>query len=135
MFSVQEDTKILLVGLGGGILTSYLHQVFPTSIVEAVEIDPAVVEIALKYFGLQISNRCAVHVADGLDFIKQAEAKEEKYDIVIIDADTKDPKLPLRCPPVEFMSVVMLRTIKRLLNPDGMYGALMPTYAHRVTAV
>ena len=116
---MQEETRILVIGLGGGVLTSYLQQVFPTAVVDAIELDPAVVDIALKFFGLQVSERCAVHVADGLDFIQQARAAEERYDIVVIDADTKDPKLSLRCPPLEFVAVPMLRIISDLLDSGG----------------
>ncbi|OQV23980.1 Methyltransferase-like protein 13 [Hypsibius exemplaris] len=114
------DVRILLIGLGGGVLASFIHENFPTARVEAVELDPAIVGIAIKYFGLKIDERCAVHVADGLQYARDALSAGERFDIIIVDCDTKNPTLPLRCPPEEFVKERFLQILFRLLNPAGM---------------
>ncbi|XP_055353707.1 eEF1A lysine and N-terminal methyltransferase-like isoform X2 [Paramacrobiotus metropolitanus] len=115
-----QKIKILLIGLGGGSLTSFMHQNFPTAVIEAVEIDPAMVQIAIEFFGLIIDERCGAHVGDGIPYLKEAAQRDDRYDAIIIDADTKDSRLPLRCPPAAFLNQEMLRTMRGLVNPDGM---------------
>lgn len=64
------DINVLVIGLGGGTLCSYLHAKFPELNIEAVEIDPTVVEIAKRYFGLITGPNLKVNCADGLAYIR-----------------------------------------------------------------
>ena len=43
--------RVLIIGLGGGTLPGALQKILPAARIDAVEIDPAVVRVAGKYFG------------------------------------------------------------------------------------
>lgn len=67
---ITETTlALLVVGLGGGSLPLFVHDHFPKSCVDAVEIDPSMLEVATRWFGFAQSERMKVHIADGLDYI------------------------------------------------------------------
>lgn len=68
-FVAETPLALLVVGLGGGSLPLFVHDHFPKSCVDAVEIDPSVLEVATQWFGFSQSTRMKVHIADGLDYI------------------------------------------------------------------
>ena len=68
--SYVESNNILVLGLGGGALCTYLHKEFPLLSIDGVEIDPVMVDLAKKYFGFTPSTNLRAHVADGFQFIK-----------------------------------------------------------------
>lgn len=70
-FSLLTETPLalLVVGLGGGSLPLFVHDHFPKSRVDAVEIDPSMLEVATRWFGFSQSDRMKVHIADGLAYI------------------------------------------------------------------
>lgn len=73
---ITEPTKrVLVIGLGGGALCSYLHKKIPGSIVEGVEIDPTMLELARKYFGFHPSETLKANVADGLSFVRDMASR------------------------------------------------------------
>ncbi len=102
--------RLLEIGLGGGRTVSYLHRAMPSLSVTAVEIDPAVVAVARKHFGLVEDKRLQVVVDDGRKFIQE---NNEKYDIIIIDA-YRGTWVPETLTSVEFFELV-----KRRLKPGG----------------
>jgi len=78
--------KILLLGLGGGTLATFLFNHFPECQIDAVECRPAVAEIAYEYFGLPKDARLTVHVSDGNDFVcAEAGRQEAEYDHILVD--------------------------------------------------
>lgn len=80
----QED--VLIIGLGGGGMIHFLRQLDPKIRIDAVEIDPVVVELADKYFGVRSEGSTTITTADGFQFI--ADAKK-KYDAIYMDAFLK----------------------------------------------
>lgn len=72
--------EMLLVGLGGGsIVKSYAIDGWK---IDAVEIDPIVIEVAQNYFGLT-PDEAEIFPIDGRLFLK---SHSKKYDLVILDA-------------------------------------------------
>ncbi|XP_072504730.1 eEF1A lysine and N-terminal methyltransferase isoform X2 [Notamacropus eugenii] len=65
----EASLSLLVVGLGGGSLPLFIHDHFLKSHVDAVEIDPSMLEVATRWFGFTQSDRMKVHIADGLDYI------------------------------------------------------------------
>lgn len=51
--TTQAAPRVLLVGLGGGVLYTFLNRHFPHLSLSAVEIDPRVVMAATRYFGVK----------------------------------------------------------------------------------
>ena len=81
-----EPKSILVVGLGGGTLPMAFTSLFPDVYIDAIEIDPAVVDIAHEFFGFEDSERLVVHTQDARVWTKRALAGERRYDIIILDA-------------------------------------------------
>lgn len=120
--------RALIVGLGGGSLVMALQRLVPGIEIDAVEIDSAVYEVAQQYFGFAPTIHTHVHVADGLQFILDrardiASSQSEKYDLVVIDADSKDSSLGLSAPPRSFLSAQILGALWQTLLADN--GLLM----------
>ena len=78
--------RILVAGLGGGTLPTALAALLPDATVDVVEIDPAVVALAKRYFGFESTARVRLEVADARVFVKRALAREARYDAVLLDA-------------------------------------------------
>ena len=80
---VDKPQRALVVGLGGGAYPRLLLQQDARVVVDAVEIDPVVVDAARRFFRLPTSPRLHVHTGDGVPFLARARAG---YDIVLLDA-------------------------------------------------
>ena len=79
-------STVLVAGLGGGTLPTALHDLLPDARIDTVEIDPAVVAAAERFFGFAADARLAVHVRDARVFVKRAAANDVRYDLVMLDA-------------------------------------------------
>ena len=71
--------RVLMIGLGGGTLATMLHRA--GAAVTAVEIDPAIVELARAYFAMP--DEIEIHVGDGARFLKR---DRRKFDAIVLDA-------------------------------------------------
>lgn len=72
--------RLLVIGLGGGsVVKNYARAGWD---VEAVEIDPAITELARGHFGLRPSEG-AVHHADGRQFLARVA---DQWDVIVLDA-------------------------------------------------
>ncbi len=76
-------TRVLAIGLGGGVLPKRMWHDYPQIAIDVVELDPEVVEVSRRFFALPDDERLRVHVADGRAFL---EASEERWDIIVVDA-------------------------------------------------
>lgn len=68
--------KTIVVGLGAGLLPMFLHACFPFLFIEAVELDTTVFDIARNFFDFLEDNRLKVHIADGIQFIRDVTKSE-----------------------------------------------------------
>ncbi|MGE5523384.1 MAG: spermidine synthase [Rhodospirillaceae bacterium] len=109
--ALQEDPRrVLVVGLGGGTLPRFLHAYYPAASIDAVDIDPDVVQVAKDYFGFREDARLRAHVADGRRFIEQVRTP---YDLIFLDAYGAS-SVPAHMTTEEF-----LRTVRRALSSTG----------------
>lgn len=106
---VPEPQRILVVGLGGGAMPMFLRAVLPEAHVDAVDIDPDVVEVARRYFGFKEDARLRAHVGDGRGFV---EAKGAAYDLIFLDAYGPD-SIPEHLATLEFLGAVRARLSER----------------------
>ena len=102
--------KILYVGLGGGSAPKRTWRDFPATRIEAVELDPEVVDVAYEYFELPRDPRFQVEVEDGRRFIA---ANEGPWDAIVIDAFYSD-SIPFHLATREFLELARSR-----LTPGG----------------
>jgi spermidine synthase len=108
---VGDPGRILVIGLGGGTLPSFLRRHYPGATIDAVDIDPDVVEVAKDYFGFREDERLRAHVRDGREFIEQCD---RPYDLILLDAFSAD-SIPHQLTTREF-----LRAVRGALTPRGM---------------
>jgi predicted membrane-bound spermidine synthase len=77
--------RVLQIGLGGGTAARQFARMYPDAIVDVVEVDPLVVDVAKRHFGVTPSDRLRIHVADGRTFLARSQ---ERWDLIIVDAYT-----------------------------------------------
>ncbi|XP_004688538.1 PREDICTED: methyltransferase-like protein 13 isoform X1 [Condylura cristata] len=120
---LETPLTLLVVGLGGGSLPLFVHDHFPKSCIDAVEIDPSMLEVATQWFGFSQSDRMKVHIADGLDYISSLAGREAqpRFDVIMFDVDSKDPTLGMSCPPPAFVDRPFLQKVKSILSSEGVF--------------
>ena len=79
----SEPKRVLVVGLGGGTLPSLFRKHYPGMVIDTVDIDPDVVDVAKKLFGFREDPAMRVYVEDGRQFIEKCKAP---YDVIFLDA-------------------------------------------------
>jgi spermidine synthase len=105
-----EPKRVLVIGLGGGAVTKRYWHDYPDVMVDSVEIDPVVVDVAKRYFGLPDDPRLRVFAQDGRRYV---QTTSERYDIVVIDAYYAD-SLPFHLTTQEFF-----KEVKAKMAPGG----------------
>ncbi len=109
--------KILIIGLGGGVLPTALVKMFPDTRIDVVEIDPAVVKVARQFFGFNPDQRVQVFEEDGRVFVKRAGKSGRQYDLIMLDAFDHDYI------PEHLLTQEFLFEVKALLAADGVLAA------------
>jgi spermidine synthase len=118
--AVKPDAKsVLVLGMGGGAFTKRWWRDYPGMTVDSVEIDPVVVDVARRYFGLPDDPRLGVFTADARRYV---QTTDKKYDVVIVDAYYAE-SLPFHLTTTEF-----LQEVKSRMAPDGVlaYNVISP---------
>ncbi|MBT4492927.1 MAG: fused MFS/spermidine synthase [Gammaproteobacteria bacterium] len=112
-----KPRKVMMIGLGGGTITTVLTELYPDLEIDVVEVDEAVVRVAEEYFGFRATEKTNVIVQDGRVFTRRAALRGETYDYIILDAYTGDYI------PEHLMTHEFLSDIRDLLTPDGIVVA------------
>ncbi|WKY01896.1 hypothetical protein Q1695_015702 [Nippostrongylus brasiliensis] len=115
----QAKANVLVIGLGAGYFNAYLHSVFPKFNVTGVDIEPEMVRIALKWYGLVLDDRQHVYTMDGVDYLKQAASEGTKFDVIFVDACIMNLKLDVLCPVPIFLSKDVVRSMYEVLQEGG----------------
>jgi spermidine synthase len=110
--------------------------VYPASVNEVVEIDPAVTEVTYAELGMSRDTTIRTYNQDARLFLIQRKASEPKYDIIIGDV-FNDRSTPYHLTTLEFNKVV-----KAALKENGVYlinlidevenGRYVPSFIHTV---
>ncbi len=112
--------SVLFIGLGGGSAPKRMWRDFPQLRLQAVELDPEVVDVAYRYFALPRDDRLAVEVEDGRRYLVR---HSERWDVIVVDAFYSDA-IPFHLATREFLELAHAR-----LEPGGVvvvnvFGAL-----------
>lgn len=113
-------TRTLVIGLGGASVVKRMWRDYPEMSIDAVELDPDVVDIAQRFFELPEDERIRVYVDDGRRFI---ETCADDYDIVLIDAFDED-RVPRQLTTEEFLRAVRDRLASGGVVAYNFIGAL-----------
>ncbi|KEA62721.1 Spermidine synthase-like protein [Marinobacterium lacunae] len=103
VLAFTEPRKVLSLGLGAGGLNSCLHERFPDIKQQVVELRPAVITAAQRFFQLPRSRRLEVHQMDAADYLR--EAASIRFDTIFsdmygpegMDEQQIDPQFIERC--------------------------------------
>jgi spermidine synthase len=98
----KDVHSILEIGFGGGRTSWYLHRYLPKVELTSVELDPTVVELAKKYFGIKQEPNFQIVNRDGRLFLSESK---DRYDIILIDA-YRGPFVPFHLLTREFYQIV-----------------------------
>ena len=113
-----KQERVLVGGLGGGAIVHFLKKYDPNVKVDVVEIDPAIVKIADKYFNMRSGGNVNIITQDALDYLAKTDVR---YDVIYMDAFLKPSTvtdgngIPLHLKTVQFY-----KDIQKKLAPDGL---------------
>ena len=117
LFQPKQE-RVLIVGLGGGAMVHFLAHYDPEVTVDVVEIDPAVVAVADKYFEVRSGGKIDVITADGRKYL---ETTDKRYDVIYLDAflkpaaETDSTGMPLAMKTEQFY-----KRLQEKLRPQGL---------------
>ena len=112
--------KILVIGLGGAAVQKRLWRDFRDVEVTTVELDPAVVDVAYRWFHLPRDPRLPVVVDDGRRFLQRTD---ERFDVIMVDAFYSDG-VPFHMTTLEFAQLMRDRLTPGGVVATNVIGAL-----------
>jgi len=115
-----EASNALFVGLGGGSAPKRAWRDFPDVQVQAVELDPEIVDVARRWFALPQDPRLAVEVEDGRRYLQR---NERRWDVIVLDAYYSD-SLPFHLTTQEFLELVRERLVPGGVVVANVIGAV-----------
>lgn len=125
----KGNFHVLLVGLGGGALVQQILSQCPKgTMVNAVEYDSRMIEIATRFFGLNPSpHEFKVDKGDGGEVVAAHAAQGKTYDMVLVDAFAGGTHVPESCRDAKFVG-----NLHRMLRKGGMilHNLAGPTYGN-----
>jgi spermidine synthase len=108
-----EIDRVLFIGGGGFTGPKRFAEEYNVT-VDVAEIDPVVIDVAKRYFGVSESPQLRIHNVGGRQYLRETD---HTYDLIVLDAYRKD-KVPFELTTVEFM-----RLARDRLSADGMLFA------------
>lgn len=105
-----QPKRLLVIGGGAYTLPMALLRDLPEVLIDVVELDPGLDDIAERFFGLQADPRLHIFHTEGRSFL---ERNDSLYDVIIIDAFSHTSIPP------SLTEHAALQQIKRNLNSKG----------------
>lgn len=99
---MSDIQKVLILGFGPGMIYTKLSYLYQKLVFDAVEIDPEIVEVGYKYFGLKKGSGINIFIADAQKFL---ESVNNIYDLIIMDV-FEEGQIPYHLRTAEFFQLV-----------------------------
>lgn len=115
-----QAKRVLMVGLGGGSIQKRFWQDYKDMTIEVAELDPAVVDVAKRFFAVREDARLRITVQDGRLFLRRTQ---QKYDMIILDAYFAD-SIPFHLATTEFVQLAKSRLAPGGVIVSNIIGAL-----------
>lgn len=109
--AARKPQNVLILGLGAGSIVHILQQHGLQPQIDGVELDPEVIRLGSKYFGLDKQPNLKVIMADAADHIQQ---QTTQYDLVCVDVFVDDEV------PATLDTLPVLQALQRALAPGGL---------------
>ncbi|KAL4576757.1 hypothetical protein LXL04_012856 [Taraxacum kok-saghyz] len=123
--------KALCLGVGGGLLLSFLNNQLGFEVV-GVEADKVVLNAATQYFGFNKLGSIRVVIGDAIEVIQNFpprktngdaddsnDVKNGKFDVVMVDLDSREAKNGISAPPPEFVKKPVIKAARSLVDDHG----------------
>lgn len=107
--------RVLFIGVGGGTGPKEFVHDYPGVSADGVDVDPAVLDVARKFFNLKEGPRLHLFATDGRQFVRRAAG--QKYDAIVVDAYTTN-RYGSTIPP-HLTTREFFEESARLLTPGG----------------
>jgi spermidine synthase len=108
-YASRHIRRIAILGLGGGTAARLYTASYPRARIDGVEIDPAVLSVARRYFDMR-EPRLSTYAEDARYFLLTHSGR---YNVVAVDA-FRQPYIPFQLTTREFF-----RLIRQHLSPSG----------------
>ena len=134
--------RMLVVGLGAGSIPKSFLRSYPQVLMDSVELDPVVVDVARQYFAVPEGPRHRIIVQDGRQYVRRTEGL---YDVILMDAYFAEG-IPFHLVTREFFQqvkakltpggVVVANIVGALGGPNSkLFRAIYKTYAAEFTGL
>lgn len=113
---VPHPKAVLILGLGGGTAAHLFAERFSGVAIDGVEIDPVIVEVGRRFFGLDEVSNLRIITADALKVVRRPKNYPlcpSRYSVIVVDLYVGDEHPPA----LETREVLV--AIKALLSPKG----------------
>lgn len=114
----------LVIGSGAFSIPGALIAADENVVVDSVDIEPSLYEIAQRYFNLKPSPRLKNHVADGRRFLVDSK---QKYDLIFLDAYHSFLSIPTHLTTLEFFKLARSRMNKDAILAINVIGSTKET--------
>ncbi len=104
--------RILVLGGGGMQSTLLLSRLNPDAIIDVVEIDPLMPDLALRYFKHSPLENAIIHYTDARTFVKTR--LPESYDAIFVDVFSEGGN-----PPSHMLTLEFAQELARITKPNG----------------
>lgn len=112
-----QPRRVLIMGMGAGVVPMAVRIAAPNAYIETVERDPEIEKICTDLFYYQPDKLTRTYLADGRQFAEQAAAAGAAYDLVIINA------LTAKYMPDHMMTREFLETLQSIMQPGAVIAA------------
>ncbi|CAF3827381.1 unnamed protein product [Rotaria sp. Silwood1] len=109
----RQAKRVLIIGLGGGVLPILIRHYFPSILIDVVEIDETVIELSLDIFGLAeqtTDGHLNIIADDGFRYVKDTV---QRYDMIFTDAFNGDVM------PAHMNTEEYFINVRNILNDGG----------------
>jgi spermidine synthase len=106
--------RVLMIGLGAGAISKRFGRDYPNVVVDSIELDPAVADVAKRFFDVREDARHRIVIQDGRVFLRRSDAR---YDLIILDAYFAEG-IPFHLATKQF-----LETVRDRLAPNGVVAS------------
>jgi spermidine synthase len=97
----SDIKRVAIIGLAAGTTARQMTAVYGDIPIDGFELDPKIVEVGQKYFGMTMPN-LNIHIGDGRLGLEQSQ---HKYDIIGVDA-YRPPYIPAHMTTQEFFQII-----------------------------
>lgn len=122
LFNTEQD-RSAIVGLGGGAMMHFINHFAPAQKIDIIEIDPAIVDCADKYFNIRPNQNSDIIVEDAFKYF---DLCDKKYDTIYFDAFLKpvnysssEIKVDTTGIPTFVKTEKFLKSLKKNLTSNG----------------